>query len=103
MSSTTTRSVAARWRLDGCRALVTGGTRGIGHAVAEELLALGAHVFVVARQAESLERCLAQWHAAGHAGCVNGCAADVSTGAGRALLLEQLATGWGDLDILVNN
>jgi Tropinone reductase 1 len=103
MSGNSAPSLASRWQLQGCRALVTGGTRGIGQAVAAELLALGAEVFVVARDPERLERCLGEWADAGHAGRVHGCAADVSLDAGRALLLEQLRARFAELDILVNN
>jgi len=97
------RSPTARWRLDGQRALVTGGTRGIGQAIATELLGLGAQVFVVARNAERLEQCLNDWRAAGHGEHVHGCAADVSQARGRDLLFEELSRRFSALDILVNN
>jgi tropinone reductase I len=97
------RSFGSRWRLDGQRALVTGATRGIGRAIATELLGLGAQVFVVARDAERLEQCLEDWHAAGYGEHVHGCAADVSQAEGRDLLFDQLSQRFSELDLLVNN
>jgi tropinone reductase I len=99
----TFKGVGSRWSLAGQRALVTGGTRGIGHAVASELLALGAEVWVVARDAGRLESCLAEWEEAGGKGRVRGRALDVSIDVDRAGLFAQLSEEWGSLDILVNN
>src|SRR3546814_4966504 len=45
-----------RWRLDGQLALVTGGSAGIGLAIARELLGFGARVLITARNGDSLER-----------------------------------------------
>jgi Tropinone reductase 1 len=82
-----------RWRLDGRRALVTGGTRGIGRAVVEELSGLGADVVGVARHPpEEDSPSPVRW-----------LTADVSTPEGRASVVEQLPAGWDQLHILVNN
>ena len=82
---------------------MTGGTRGIGHAVATQLLELGADVFVVARDAERLTRELGAWRAAFPGRAIEGCAADVSVEADRQVIFERLAAVFGELDVLVNN
>ncbi|MBC8140537.1 MAG: SDR family NAD(P)-dependent oxidoreductase, partial [Armatimonadetes bacterium] len=48
-----------RWKLTGKRALVTGGTKGIGYAIATELLALGASVTITARTEETVNAVVA--------------------------------------------
>ena len=45
----------SRWRLDGQLALVTGGSAGIGRAIASELLGFGARVLIAARDGDALE------------------------------------------------
>ena len=91
-----------RWSLVGKNALVTGATKGIGRAVAEELLALGAEVFIAARGEEDLVKTLAQWRAEGKP--VHGTAADMSTAEGRQRTVAAASEAFGGkLDILVNN
>jgi tropinone reductase I len=89
------------WSLRGLKALVTGGTRGIGYAIAEVLLERGAEVFVVARDAERLEQCLERWRK--DKAQVAGAAFDLKDDAGRAALVAELERRWGKLDLLINN
>ena len=91
----------ANWTLTGRRALVTGATKGIGYAVAEELLSLGAEVLIVARNATEVAAAVAGWTARGLP--ATGVAADVAEAAGQAAVLAQVQVQWGGLDILVNN
>lgn len=89
-----------RWSLKGRVALVTGATQGIGRAVAEEFLQLGARVCVVARTESDVRERLAEWRARG--GDVLGVAADVTREEGRSAILAMLGEA-GTLDVLVNN
>ncbi|HUF12569.1 MAG TPA: SDR family oxidoreductase [Longimicrobiales bacterium] len=98
MSSPTNGDAA---RLDGQRALVTGGSRGIGLAIVERLLELGAEVMLVARDAERLERAIEPWRARGLP--AHGVAADVASRDGRARIEQAVRERWDRLDILVNN
>jgi Tropinone reductase 1 len=90
----------ARWTLADARAVVTGGTRGIGLAVVLELLELGASVLTTARTLEDLDPRLA---AARDGGRVRLVAADLATPQGRLALVEAIPAAWTAVDILVNN
>ena len=90
-----------RWKLTGRRAVVTGGTKGIGRAVAEELLSLGSEVLIVARNETEVADTVADWARQGLP--VTGLAADVSTEAGREAIFRQVHARWQGLDLLINN
>ena len=89
------------WTLAGKRALITGGSKGIGLAAADEFLALGADVLIVARGEQELQRVVAARVAQGL--LIAGVAADVGAVGGRAAIMEAVHARWDGLDILVNN
>lgn len=90
--------------LNGRVAVVTGGSRGLGFAAAQALVAEGAHVVICARGQEQLQRAVADLRsqATGEAK-VEGVAADVSTEAGVRTVIDAAVTAFGRLDVLVNN
>ncbi|HVS98235.1 MAG TPA: SDR family oxidoreductase [Puia sp.] len=90
-----------KWDLRGKRALVTGGTKGIGKAIADEFLTLGAEVMIVARDEQEVKRLTHLWQM--ERKTVTGVAGDVSVAADRARIGEAIAERWGALDVLVNN
>ena len=81
-------------------AVVTGGTKGIGFAVAESLLNNGAKVFVCGRNKADLRQAL-EW--LGKYGEVEGEICDVRSEEQVRMLIEECERKFGGLDILVNN
>jgi NAD(P)-dependent dehydrogenase (short-subunit alcohol dehydrogenase family) len=84
--------------LDGKVAVVTGGTKGIGRAIAEALLEEGARVVVGARTASEVEA------AADELGeGARGVVCDVRKPEDCAALVDAAVEAFGGLDIMVNN
>ncbi|XP_062092630.1 tropinone reductase homolog At5g06060 isoform X2 [Humulus lupulus] len=93
---------ASRWSLKGTNALVTGGTRGIGHAVVEELAGFGAAVHTCSRNEAELTKCLKEWKSKGF--LVSGSVCDASVKTQREKLIQEVGSVFnGKLNILVNN
>jgi uncharacterized oxidoreductase len=88
-------------KLKGKRILITGGSSGIGLAIAHAVLAKDAKVVITGRRAAVVSAAVEELRKAG--GSVIGIAADVGTDEGRALTLRQAVDALGGLDILVNN
>ena len=85
----------------GRKAIICGGSRGIGRAIALGLAASGAHVSICARGAEALEATRAEIAAFGHTAH----AASVDLGDASAIksYIAEAAAAMGGIDVLVNN
>ncbi|KAB2606962.1 tropinone reductase [Pyrus ussuriensis x Pyrus communis] len=89
-----------RWSLRGMTALVTGGTKGIGYAIVEELAGLGAIVHTCSRNEVDLNDCLSQWEKKGFQ--VTGSVCDVVSKTQREELINKVSSLFeGKLNILV--
>jgi 3-oxoacyl-[acyl-carrier protein] reductase len=82
--------------ISGARALITGGSEGIGFGIAEALKAKGARVAIMGRNEEKL-------HAAVEKLGVKGIRGDVSREEDAQAAVHQFVTEFGGIDILVNN
>jgi 3-oxoacyl-[acyl-carrier protein] reductase len=91
--------------LAGRKAVVTGGSKGLGKAIAAELMSEGASVVICSRNAGELEATAAELtkQAACGAGTVVALACDVTDPGQVVSFLEAAVAALGGLDILVNN
>ena len=91
----------AKGRLENLNALVTGGSRGIGLAIARRFAEEGANVCICARRKGPLEESANELQQAGYKVIAH--VADVSDPGSVQKLVEQVSTEFKQVDILVNN
>ncbi|KAL6574714.1 hypothetical protein OROMI_011999 [Orobanche minor] len=91
-----------RWSFQGMTALVTGGTKGIGYAIVEELAGFGATIYTCSRNEGELNERLREWEVKGFK--VKGSVCDLSIRTQREELINKVSAAFdGKLNILVNN
>jgi NAD(P)-dependent dehydrogenase (short-subunit alcohol dehydrogenase family) len=87
--------------LQGATAVVTGGSKGMGRAIAERLAGEGAAVAVLARGRQALDDTVAALHAAGSGGSL-GLTVDVTDRSQVDGAFDELGRRWDSLNVLVN-
>ncbi|TXN30569.1 SDR family NAD(P)-dependent oxidoreductase [Lacisediminihabitans profunda] len=87
-------------KLNGKTALVTGGSRGLGFAIASELASEGTRIVLLARGAEAVESAAARLRAEGHEAL--GVVADTNVDGEVQAAVDQATERFGGIDILVN-
>lgn len=91
----------ASFRLDGRSALVTGGSRGIGRAIAHALAAHGATVAICSRNAEACAQAVAEIE--GQAGRAVAIPGNVGHAEQCVSVVDRARDALGRIDVLVNN
>mgnify|MGYP000986440388 CR=1 FL=1 len=89
--------------LTGSRAIVTGGTRGIGFAIVETFLKNGASVALFGSRQETVDKALAKLKAENPDWDVIGMAPDLTDYAAVDAAMAKVTEAFGRIDILVNN
>jgi NAD(P)-dependent dehydrogenase (short-subunit alcohol dehydrogenase family) len=93
--------VLDRFRLDGRRACITGGSRGLGLSIARGLAEAGADLVLVGRDPSTLESARVSLLDTGR--LVEVLSADVGEPSASESAAHQVVERWGPIDILVNN
>lgn len=94
-------AILDQFRLDGKRALVTGGSRGLGRAIAQALAEAGADLVLVGRDQESLTKARDELRSLSRK--VEVVAADLTTGEEAERLCDVVLADHAPIDILINN
>lgn len=94
-------NVLDQFRLDGRRALITGGSRGLGRATAQALAEAGADLVLVGREPATLEQAQRELSALGRR--IDLVTADLFTPAAVETMCATVLSRHGPIDILVNN
>lgn len=89
--------------LEGRTAIVTGGSMGIGRAIAEIFVQEGANVLITARRKNIIEETIAEVEAKGYAGKIMGIPADSALEADAVNAFKTAIDTFGKVDIMVNN
>src|SRR5437879_5722565 len=94
-------SVFDKFRLDGKRAVITGGSRGLGRAMAQSLAEAGADLVLAGRDADSLARAQTELGSTGRK--IDTIVADLTTGEESEKFCDVVLAEHGPIDILINN
>ncbi len=95
-------AVLDRFRLDNRVAIVTGGTKGLGKAMAEGLAQAGAQVAVLSRHGDEAQAVAGQIHIDTGVGC-RGYVCDVTDPDQVEQVVADVLGDFGQIDILINN
>lgn len=93
--------ILERFRLDGKRAVITGGSRGLGYAMAQALAEAGADLVLVARDPETLNQARSHLLATGRQ--VETVVGDLANPDGTTAVCDTILQRFQPIDILINN
>jgi NAD(P)-dependent dehydrogenase (short-subunit alcohol dehydrogenase family) len=84
-------------------AYITGGTKGIGYSVAEELMKAGGNAVITSRSQEAATKAAKELNAAGYTGKAIGLAADVRDLDSQKAAIKAGVEAFGGVDVVVAN